>query len=398
MSKIRNTFIHCSGEIMMKKIVSIVIFLFLLNIPAVITTAMVDLAPNAKSAILIELDSGQILFEKDAEKALAPASMTKIMSLKIIFDSIKEGRIGLDSIITTSEYAASMGGSQIFLKVGEQMPLSDLLKAITIASANDAAVAVAEAICGNEESFVSRMNKEAKTLKLKNTNFVNVTGLPESNHYTCAYDMATMAQALLNRHGTEVLTLTNTYEDYLRQDTDSPFWLVNTNKLVKHVKEIDGLKTGWTNEAGYCVTTTMQKADMRLITVVMGCASPDVRTKDTLSMLNYGFANYDRSEIVPKGTVVKELELVLNSPQKVDVVLNKAIVVVLPKGEIPPEYTYRQNIDEDKIKNGEKDNIGTYQIIFNNKVVGESSLSLTHSIKRADFWTVLWSVIKAMLT
>ena len=220
----------------MKKIL-LFIFFFLLIPNIIFAEEVEDLAPNAGSAIMIEASTGKILFEKNIDEKLAPASMTKMMSLLLIFEEIDKGNIKWDEMITTSEHASSMGGSQIFLKVGEKMSVLDMIKGITIASGNDATVAMAERVSGTEESFVKRMNEKARELGLKNTNFINATGLDADNHYSSAYDMSIIAKELVKHE--KVLEFSSTYEDYLRKDTSNPFWLVNTNRLVKFYPEID---------------------------------------------------------------------------------------------------------------------------------------------------------------
>lgn len=213
----------------MKKIL---IFLItgIIFLPNYIYAEEVDLAPSANSAIMIEASTGKIIYDKNSHEKLPPASMTKIMTMLLIMENIDNGNIKWDDKVTASEYASSMGGSQIFLETGETMIVRDLVKGIAIASGNDAAVAMAEFIGGSEESFVSLMNKKANELGLKNTNFKNVTGLEAENHYSSAYDMAIMAQELIKHE--EILKYTGTYDDYLREDTGNKFWLVNTNKVV----------------------------------------------------------------------------------------------------------------------------------------------------------------------
>ena len=212
----------------MKKL--LVFILFLIFIPLVKGEEMEDLAPNAKSAIMIEATTGEILFQKNANERLAPASMTKMMSMLLIMEEIEKGNLKWDEEITASEKASSMGGSQIFLKAGEKMTVTEMPKGISIASGNDATVAMAERIAGSEENFVKKMNTRAKELGLKNTNFVNSTGLTADNHYSSAYDMSLIAKELVKHE--KILEFTGTYEDYLRKDTENPFWLVNTNRLV----------------------------------------------------------------------------------------------------------------------------------------------------------------------
>lgn len=217
----------------------------------------VELAANAKSAILIERDTGTVLYDKNADVRLSPASMTKIMTMLLIMEAIDKGELSMKEKIRTSEYAASMGGSQIFLEPGEEMTTEQMLKGISIGSANDASVAMAERLAGSEEEFVRKMNKKAKDLGLKNTKFQNATGLPVKDHYSSAHDMSIMAKELL-KYDT-ITRFTGTYEDYLRENTEKKFWLVNTNRLVKFYPGVDGLKTGFTNEAKYCLTATAKK-------------------------------------------------------------------------------------------------------------------------------------------
>lgn len=213
----------------MKKMI-LCIFLLGILIPKVVYALENDLAPNAKSAIMIEQSTGEIIFEKNSHEKLAPASMTKIMTMLIIMESIDKWIIKWDDMVVASKKASGMGGSQIFLQVGEKMIVRDMIKGIAIASGNDASVAMAEKIAGSEENFVKLMNDKVKELGLKDTSFKNVTGLDAENHYSSAYDMAMMAKELIKHE--EILEYTGTYEDYLRQGTDRSFWLANTNKVV----------------------------------------------------------------------------------------------------------------------------------------------------------------------
>ena len=253
-------------------------------------TDTLNLAPNSKSAIMIEASTGKVIYEKNADEQLSMASMTKMMTLLLIMENIENGNLKWDEMITTSEHAASMGGSQIFLEVGEQMTVEDLVKGICIASGNDAAVAMAERIGGTEDNFVKMMNDKAKELGLKNTNFINACGLDANNHYSSARDMALVAKELVKHD--KILEFSGTYEDYLRKNTDNSFWLVNTNKLVRYYQGVDGLKTGFTSTAGYCLTATAMKNNLRLISVVMGVETSDKRSSDTVNLLDYGFNTY----------------------------------------------------------------------------------------------------------
>lgn len=238
----------------MRRFVSM--FLISLLVTSFITPAVfaeektsVELADNAKSAILIERDTGTVLYDKNSNEKLPPASMTKIMTMLLIMEAIESGKLKMEEKVRTSEYAASMGGSQVFLEPGEEMTTEEMLRAIAIGSANDASVAVAERIAGSEEAFVEAMNKKVKELGLKNTQFQNTTGLPADNHYSTAHDMAIIAKELLKYE--DITKFTGTYESYLREKSDKKFWLVNTNRLVKFYPGVDGLKTGYTSEAQY---------------------------------------------------------------------------------------------------------------------------------------------------
>lgn len=244
-----------------------------------------DLELKGKSVILIEQDTGEVLYENNSNQSLPPASMTKMMTMLLIAEAIEEGRIGLNDTVVISENAASMGGSQIFLEPNEEMTVDDLLKAVAIASANDASVALAEYVYGSEQAFIQVMNQRLTDLGLEETQFQNTTGLPAENHYSSAYDMAMIARALLRYQF--ITDYTSIYEDYLRKDTEDEFWLVNTNRLVKFYPGVDGLKTGFTQEAKYCLTATASKDDMRLIAVVMGAETPKERNATISSLLDF---------------------------------------------------------------------------------------------------------------
>ena len=307
----------------MKKI--LILLLLFISIPLVKAEETEDLAPNAKSAIMIEASTGEILFQKNKDEKLAPASMTKMMSMLLIMEEIENGNLKWNEMITTSEKASSMGGSQIFLKVGEKMTVEDLLKGVAIASGNDAVVALAERVSGSEEQFVKRMNTRAQDLGLKNTNFINATGLTADNHYSSAYDMSLIAKELVKHE--KILEFTSTYEDYLRKDTKSPFWLVNTNRLVRFKEGVDGLKTGFTDEAGYCLTATMKKDNMRLITVVMKEENTSKRSADTTKMLDYGFNIYMVQTILDEKTTIEKKKVELGKIITTEIVPKENITI-----------------------------------------------------------------------
>ena len=244
---------------------------------------------NCQSAILMEATTGAILYVQNAEEGLPPASVTKIMTLLLVMEAIDGGKLKLTDTVTVSEYAASMGGSQVYLKVGEQMSVNDMLKSVIIASANDAAVALAEHVWGNVDVFVSKMNEKAKKLGLSNTPFENVTGLDDTaqNHLTSAKDIAIMSRELI-KHET-VLQYSSIWMDTIRY---GEFGLTNTNRLVRYYPGCTGLKTGSTSKAGFCISVTAQREEMSLICVIMGAESRDIRNASAASLLDWGFANY----------------------------------------------------------------------------------------------------------
>lgn len=330
-------------------------------------TDTLNLAPNAKSAIMIEASTGKVIYEKNADEQLSMASMTKMMTLLLIMENIENGNLKWDEKITTSEHAASMGGSQIFLEVGEQMTVEDLVKGICIASGNDAAVAMAERIGGTEDNFVKMMNDKAKDLGLKNTNFVNACGLDTKNHYSSARDMALIAKELVKHD--KILEYSGTYEDYLRKNTDNSFWLVNTNKLVRYYQGVDGLKTGYTSDAGYCITTTAKRNDLRLITVVMGEETSAIRNSETTAMLDYGFNTYQIDKILSKDTVISKEKVNLGEENTVIVLPKEDINILNTKIGTKRNVTYKVELDKVKapIKKGDK--LGVINIIEDNKTI-----------------------------
>lgn len=357
-----------------------------------------DVVKNSKSGIVIELDTGESMYEYNADNIRTPASTTKVMTIKLVMDALHNNQLSANQMLTTSEYASSMGGSQIYLAPGEQMSVSDLLKAVVIASANDAAVVLAEAIAGTEENFVQMMNDEAARLEMKNTHYNNVTGLHIDNHYTTARDLSTIARELLLHYEDEILPLTSTYEDYLRKDTDKPFWLVNTNKLIKGSSGIDGLKTGWTTQAGYCLVATKKQNGMRVITVVMGAENVNDRTADTLALMNYAFANYDKQLISPKGAIVETQENILHKPSVYNIVLSQDISRIIKKTDTGGLITYQIELDKDKLQGGNvKEGIGKLHVYIDNKLYRTIDLDLDEKVKKTNFFELFVSVLEAIL-
>src|SRR6476620_10006817 len=296
----------------MKRLVSVMLTIILLTtFAAPLAFAEektgVELADNVKSAILIERDTGKVLYEKNSNESLPPASMTKVMTMLLIMEALDEGKLSYDEKVRASEYAASMGGSQIFLEAGEEMTVQELLKGIAIGSGNDASVAMAERIAGSEEAFIDMMNKKAEELELKETKFQNTTGLPVEEHYSSAHDMAIMSKELLKYE--DITKYTGKYEAYLREDTDNKFWLVNTNKLVRFYPGVDGLKTGFTKEALYCLTATAEKDGMRVIAVVFGAPTSKERNAQVTKMLDYAFNQYKTHPLFERNHVMGSVKI-----------------------------------------------------------------------------------------
>lgn len=295
------------------------------------------LAEGASSAVLINGDNNEILYEKDAYSKKYPASTTKIMTLILIFEALNNNELQLTDQITTSAYASSMGGSQIYLKEDEVMSAEDLLKSIILASANDACVSFAEYLSGSVDAFVSKMNKKAKQLKLKNTNFVNCTGLHDENHYTCAYDLAIMAKYLLEIGNEKLLQYTTLKEDYIR---DGQFWLVNTNKLLGNDEMITGLKTGYTKEAKYCLVSTALKNNQTMIAVVLDEPKANIRNEEAKALLNYGFSLYQPHILFKDGEIIETIDLPYTKEKSVDLICKEDLVVPVKKeGEDTPSYS-----------------------------------------------------------
>ncbi|MDE5538926.1 MAG: D-alanyl-D-alanine carboxypeptidase [Bacilli bacterium] len=374
---------------MKKIIISFLVFAFF--IPVVHAEDSLNL--DSESAILIDASSGKILYEKNIDTRLPMASMTKIMSMLIIMENIDSGNISYTDKVTISETAKSMGGSQVFLQVGEQYKIEDLLKCIAVSSANDAVVAMAEKISGSESAFVALMNNRAGELGLTNTHFANPHGLDNADHYSSARDMATLAQELLNHEG--ILKFTSIYEDYLTKPDGSQIWLVNTNRLVRFYEGVDGLKTGYTTNAGYCLTATARKNDLRLISVVMKSSSSDTRSKDTSSLLTYGFNSFKNNIIYSKDQELGTVEVLNGKVDKVKVYLSNDATELLGVTEKPEGYSF--NIKVDKITAPLKANsiVGTAEIIDNEgNIINEIEVIIKDKLEKANFWNYLTRNIK----
>lgn len=367
----------------MKKIC---LFFILFLIPLGVRAEDLNLAENAKSAILIEASTGEILYQKNQNERFAPASMTKIMSLILIMENIENGNLKWNDIVVVSKNASSMGGSQIFLETNEMMTVEDLVKGICIASGNDATVAMAEKIAGTEAAFVKLMNDKARELGLKNTNFVNATGLDADNHYSSSYDMAMMARELVKHE--KILEFTSIYEDYLRKDSENSFWLVNTNKLVRFYSYIDGLKTGYTGDAGYCLTATGMKKNMRLISVVMGEENTDMRTTDTLAMLDYGFNMYSIDNVINKENKLGKIKVNLGNTEEVDIISVEDVNILNNTQQEKREINYEIDTNNVTAPVKKGDVVGKISIYENGKYMTSVDVTVSMDIDKANIFKI----------
>ena len=357
----------------MKKILLLLCLLFPYSVYAD------ELITHANSGILIEANSGKILFEKEKDKELSVASMTKMMAQIIIMEEIEKGKIHWDDIVTVSHNASSMGGSQIYLETGEKMSVEDLMKGISVASGNDATVAMAEYIGGTEEKFVQLMNQKVKKLGLKHTHFMNATGLDEENHYSSSYDMAVIARELILKHP-DILKFSSIYEDYLRENTDHKFWLVNTNKLIHQYEGTDGLKTGHTDDAGYCLAATTKRDNLRLVAIVLGEEDSKVRNKETMELLDYGFSNVKMKELKKKGEFIKKMSFPKADINTVNIVLKEPLMVIEEVGDTF-EYQYKIELNSIKLPVKKDETVGKIIVLNHNQELSSGDLVFDKEVK-----------------
>ena len=377
----------------MKKILILISFLLL----PITVCAEESLIPNATTGVLIDADSGKILYEKDKDNKVSVASMTKMVAQIIILEEVEKDKIKWTDIVTVSKNASEMGGSQIYLEPNEKMSVLDLMKGISVASANDATVAMAEYISGSEEKFVKRMNKKIKELGLKNTHFSNSTGLDQDNHYSTSSDMATVARDLIINHP-KILEFSSIYEDYLRQDREEKFWLVNTNKLVKLYEGVDGLKTGHTDDAGYCMTVTAKKNGLRVIGVVTGEKSAKERNKEVVDLLDYAFANYKVKTIVSKNKNLGSIKVLKGKKEQVPITLQEDATII-EDSEKNTKYKYNINVEEIvEAPITKNTSIGTLEVLLNNKVIKKVNIITKEEVAKANLLDVYKKTLAMVLS
>ena len=363
----------------------------LLVLPVPVKAA--DLAVPAKSAVLMDVATGEILYEQNAHTPLAPASVTKVMTMLLIMEAVDSGRIRWDDAVTASEAAAAKGGSQVFLKVGESMTVSDMVKCIAVSSANDCACAMAEHIAGSETAFVALMNRRAKELGMNDTNFVNCTGLDDEasakDHKTSAYDIAVMSRELLKNHP-DIKKFTTIWMDTIRNGT---FGLSNTNKLVRFYQGATGLKTGFTSQAGYCLSASALREGMELVAVVMGSESSKDRFAACKQLLDYGFANY---ALVAPETEPMQIPVRLGTADTVTAVPSRMDAVLIEKAQknMVSQQTVLEEIVDAPVSKGQR--LGTLYIKAGEQVLQEIPLVAEESVEKLTFWEMFSRILRRL--
>ena len=335
-------------------------------------------------AILIEQKTGQVLYDHNMHEQLRPASVTKVMSLLLIMEALDSGQISLTDKIPCTEDAAGMGGSQIWLEVGEELTVDEMLKAICVVSANDCTVAMADYLCGSQDAFVQKMNDRAKELGMNDTTFKNCHGIDEDGHVTSAYDIALMSRELLNNHPT-ITNYTTIWMDTLRNGESE---LVNTNKLIRNYKGATGLKTGSTSVALYNLSASATRDGLSLIAVIMKAPSTKVRFSEAQKLLDYGFSNYQYKDLATKGTILKEVTVTKGVNSNLNLILEKDVGVLLKKGE-DKNVEQTVNVEENltaPIAEGQK--VGEIVYTLNGKEVGRTSVVAETSVEKKTFFSI----------
>lgn len=349
---------------------------------------------KSESGIIMEVSTGKILFDKNMDEQKSPASMTKIMTMLLTVEAIESGKISLEDEVNISANASKMGGSQVYLEENSTATVEMLLKSIAIGSANDASVAVAEKIGGTESNFVNMMNKRAKELGAVNTTFKNPHGLDEEGHLTTAHDLALIARELIKHK--EILKLTSTYETTITHKNGKSLWLVNTNKLIKFYNGLDGLKTGFTDNAGYCLTGTMLRNDMRLITVTMKAPTKEDRNTDTINLMEYAYSMYYKSTLIKKDKKIGDMFIDNAKKRKVSYYLKEDASVILDKDVRNIKYNYSVKLNSVKAPLKKNDVVGTLTLHLNNQDINYN-LIVKENIKKSNYFVRLNNYLKDII-
>ena len=351
---------------------------------------------SSKSAVLMDASTGKILYEKNSHEKLPPASVTKVMTMLLICEALESGKIKEDDDVQISEVASSMGGSQIFLEPGEIQKVDTLLKSIAVASANDACVAMAEYVGGSVEEFVVLMNKRAKELGMNDTNFVNTNGLPVDNHYTSAYDIALMSKELL-KHKKISKYLTTWMDEVVVGKKQAKIGISNTNKLVKHYQGATGVKTGFTQQAKYCLSASALRNNTHLIAVTLCAETSPIRFKDATNLLNYGFVNYESVKICGANDKVATVKFEKGEKENVDLVAKDDLSVLIKKGD-KKDFTKKVQIKEDlKLPIKKNTELGVVKVYRGDELVGESKIINTEDINKASYLQMLRRIVDNLL-
>lgn len=351
---------------------------------------------DARSAILMEHSSGKVIYELNSHEKLPPASVTKVMTTLLTMEAVDSGKINLNDKVTISEYACTMGGTQLFLSPGEIRTVEELIKGVVIESANDASVALAEYIEGSEELFVKKMNERAQELGMKDTHFSNCNGLPIENHYTSAYDIALMSRELLKHK--KVLSYTTIWMETLTEGRQKPFTMVNKNRLVKFYNGCDGLKTGSTSEAKFCISATAVRNNMRLIAVIMGSPTRDIRNREASKLLDMGFAKYEVVKLSDKKDEVGEVKVLKGKSTKVKAVPKDSFEILVEKGnkkEISKELIINSEINAE-VKKGEK--IGEIVAKRDGSEIGRMDIIANETVQKAGMGDLIGRTFKSWMT
>lgn len=369
----------------MKKVICFFICVcFMMHSVVVFAEGNTDLGLNAKSAILMEESTGNILYESNPDERLPIASVTKVMTMLLIMEAVDSGKISLDDMVTVSENAMSYGGSTMFLETGEQLTVNDMLKGIAVASANDGCVAMAEHLAGSESAFVDMMNEKAKELGMENTHFMNTNGLDEDDHYSSARDVAIMSRELM-KHET-IFNYTSIWMDTLR---GGKFQLANTNKLIRFYDGANGLKTGSTSKALCCLSAAAKRNDMQLIAVVLGAPTSAERFASAKSLLDYGFANYAVNTQITAGDEVQKIAVEKGVDEEVGVVAGDSCSTLMKKGQ-EDNITKEIKIDETitaPIEAGQK--IGTMTISRDGEVIADIDLNASSTVEKKGIGLII---------
>ena len=365
-----------------------------LALPLGLRAGAAELEVAGKSALLMDAATGTVLYEKNAHEALPPASVTKVMTMLLIMEAIDSGKIGWNDTVTASETAAAKGGSQIYLKVGETMTVSDMVKSIAVSSANDCACAMAEHLAGSEQAFVAQMNARAKELGMEHTHFVNCTGLddePEATqHLTCAYDIAVMSRQLLANHP-DIKKFTTIWMDTVRSGS---FGLANTNKMVRFYQGATGLKTGFTAKAGYCLSASAQREGMELIAVVMGAESSKDRFATCKQLLDYGFANF---ALVSPETPDASVPVKLGTQTQVSAVPGQQVRLLVDKqqrGDVTVQLQLEESLTA-PVSRGQR--IGTLTVRSGEQILAQVPLVAEEAVPRLSWWQLFGRVLRQIV-